>query len=399
MSAGIIDFRYYESVLSNTVTATAQIIETGNSDLGQGTLDGLPIRGGERANWSISDNQGHTLQFPLYVNRARDGLPGTQKDVYIVDFASKEYFANTQTRVVKRYEGKISDHVNSILTDVLQTQGVAQVDETSLEYNFVGNDRKPFYVCTWLASKAVPSQGVGSAAGFLFYQTRDGYNFRSIDNIFGQGQSVGKYLYNNSETEVSGQKKILNYTIESDTELHQNLTLGTYHNKSIFFDFFAMDYREKSYSIDDQEGGVQTAGNKGNQFNFVAKEFTQTPSRFMTHILDIGVNPKGTGDDQLKNWQSEEGEGNFKVEDTQVQSIMRYNQLFTVKTQITIAGDFRIKAGDLIECNFPELSDGNPTNTNDESGGIYMVAHVCHRVTPDSSFTSLGLIRDSYGRK
>ena len=62
-----------------------------------------------------------------------------------------------------------------------------------------------------------------------------------------------------------------------------------------------MDYREKTYSIDDQEGGVQTAGNKGDQFNFVLKEFTQTPSRFMTHILDIGVNPKGTGDDQLKN--------------------------------------------------------------------------------------------------
>ena len=399
VSAGIVDFRYFESVLSNTVTATAQIIETGNSDLGQGTLDGLPIRGGEQANWSISDNQGGTLQVPLYVNRARDGIPGTQRDVYIVDFASKEYFANTQTRVVKRYEGKISDHVNSILSEVLQTQGVEQVDETSLEYNFVGNDRKPFYVCTWLASKAVPSQGVGSAAGFLFYQTRDGYNFRSIDNIFGQGQSVGKYLYNNSESEVSGQKKILNYTIESDTELHQNLTLGTYHNKSIFFDFFAMDYREKTYSIDDQEGGVQTAGNKGDQFNFVAKEFTQTPSRFMTHILDIGVNPKGTGDDQLKNWQSEEGEGNFKVEDTQVQSIMRYNQLFTVKTQITIAGDFRIKAGDLIECSFPELSDGNPTDSNEETGGIYMVAHVCHRVTPDSCFTSLGLIRDSYGRK
>ena len=71
--------------------------------------------------------------------------------------------------------------------------------------------------------------------------------------------------------------------------------------------------------------------------------------------------------------QSEEGEGNFKVEDTQVQSIMRYNQLFTVKTQITIAGDFRIKIGDLIECSFPELSDGNPTDSNEETGGIYMV--------------------------
>ena len=28
-----------------------------------------------------------------------------------------------------------------------------------------------------------------------------------------------------------------------------------------------------------------------------------------------------------------------------------------------------------------------------------MVAHVCHRVTPSDSYTSLGLVRDSYGKK
>ena len=61
-----------------------------------------------------------------------------------------------------------------------------------------------------------------------------------------------------------------------------------------------MDYREKSYSIDDQEGGVQTAGTRVINIILSSKEFTQTPSRFMTHILDIGVNPKGSGDDQLK---------------------------------------------------------------------------------------------------
>jgi len=400
VSAGVVDYRYYESVLSNTFSSTVQIIETGNSSLEQSTLDGLPIRGGERASISIQDNKGNTLNVPLYVNRARDGLPGTQKDVYTLDFSSKEYFGNTQTRVVKRYEGKISDHVNQILTEVLPVGGELDIDETSLEYNFIGNDRKPFYVCTWLASKSVPGQGVGSAAGFLFYQTRDGFHFKSIDNIFGQGEPVGKFNYNNTGNKVEGNDdNILNYSIESDTELHQNLALGTYNNKSIFFDFLKMDYREVSYSIDDQENGVKVAGKKGDHYNFVAKEFSETPSRFMTHVLDIGVNSKGTGDEQISNWKEEEGEGNFKSEKTQVQSIMRYNQLFTVKTTITIAGDFSIKAGDLVQCDFPELTGRTTSNTNEESGGIYMVAHVCHRVTPSDCLTSLGLVRDSYGKR
>ena len=82
-----------------------------------------------------------------------------------------------------------------------------------------------------------------------------------------------------------------------------------------------------------------------------------------------------------------------------VQSIMRYNQLFTIKTQITIPGDFSIKAGDLVTLDVPELK-GSPTKElNPESGGIYMVASVCHRVTPGSSLTSLDLVRDSYGKK
>ena len=90
---------------------------------------------------------------------------------------------------------------------------------------------------------------------------------------------------------------------------------------------------------------------------------------------------------------------NFDIKDTMVQSIMRYNQLFTVKTDITIPGDFTIKAGDIIECSFPELSGSESEEVNSETKGKYMVASVCHRVTPDSSTTSLSLVRDSFGGK
>ena len=38
-----------------------------------------------------------------------------------------------------------------------------------------------------------------------------------------------------------------------------------------------------------------------------------------------------------------------------VQSVMRYNQMFTIQTNITIPLDVSIKAGDLIHCDFPEL--------------------------------------------
>ena len=421
LSAGVVDYRYYESVLSNNVTATATVVETGfQEDKGKigdapGTIDGLPIRGGERTDITVEDTYGNELKLDdgLYVNRVRDVDPGTQTDVYFLDFASKEYFANEQTRVRKRYEGKISDNVTTILQDVLQTDMKIEVDNTGVTYNFIGNEKKPFYTCTWLASKAVPEKVEGAdpkpkggnekggPAGYLFFQTRDAFNFKGIDNIF-SGKSTKKYIYNNTPGLPEGyDAKVLTYDINRDIDLQENLMLGTYNNRSIFFDYFAFNYRVKNYDITKQKQYISTAGKEDKEVGeTVAKEFTASPTRLMNHVLDVGTLPKGiTTAAQLEDWKNDPAESNFKAEDIMVQSIMRYNQIFSIKTQITIPGDFSIKAGDLVTLDVPELK-GSPTKElNPESGGIYMVASVCHRVTPGSSLTSLDLVRDSYGKK
>tara|TARA_B100000513_G_scaffold124425_1_gene55149 strand:- start:225 stop:587 length:363 start_codon:yes stop_codon:yes gene_type:complete len=120
----------------------------------------------------------------------------------------------------------------------------------------------------------------------------------------------------------------------------------------------------------------------------------------MSFIMDTGVMPSGiTSQDQLNTWSGEKEKENYDVANTMVQSIMRYNQLFTVKTDITIPGDFSIKAGDLIECDFPKLAGDEVKDVNPETKGTYMVASVCHRITPNSTTSSLSLVRDSFGGK
>ena len=174
ISGGVQEYRYYESVMSNHITATATYLETGNDQDGasKGVLDSLPIRGGEKTQIQVNDasQEQNRIELPngLYVNRIRNAIPGTQQEMYYIDFASKEYFLNEQSRVLKRYEGKISDNVDTILRDVLKTTGQVDIDETSIEYNFYGNNRKPFYIVTWLASKSVPKKGQGKIDYALF---------------------------------------------------------------------------------------------------------------------------------------------------------------------------------------------------------------------------------------
>ena len=431
LSAGVVDFRYYENVLTNSVTATATCVETGYQadDKGgasgqQSTVDGLPIRGGERTDITIEDAYGNELTFEegLYVNRLRDVDAGTSKDVYFIDFATREFFANEQTRVIKKYEGNIGDNVEKILKDVLKVTSDIEIDKTAVPYNFIGNDRKPFYICTWLASKSIPEMatqdgksGISGAAGYLFFQTRDGYHFISIDKIF-TGEPKKRYIYNNSPGLPEGyDAKVLTYDIDSDVDVGQNLMMGMYNNRSIFFDPLSFSYEVRSFpepEVPPVEGQIveepvpskeqyldktENAAEKPAD-ELIAKEFRESPSRLMSFVLDTGALPSGiTSQEQLDKWKSDKAKPNYDAKNTLVQSIMRYNQLFTVKTKITIPGDFSIKAGDLVQCDFPELSGNESKEVNSESKGIYMVASVCHRITPDSSTSSLSLVRDSFG--
>ena len=412
ISPSVVEFRYFESVLSNTVTATAAVIDTGvqaDSKIGEGSIiDALPIRGGERVDISVVDNYGEEVSLVLFVNRVRNANPGTSQEVFFIDFSSREYFANEQFRVTKRYkDAPISTHVS----DISKAMGIIEIDidDTAGNYNFYGNDRKPFYILTWLASKSIPSSsgqgtGLGGAAGFMFYQTKDGHFFKSIDNLLDQ-DAKKTYVYTGSiglpdDEDYDG--KIVSYNIKADIDVQQNLALGVYNNRTIFFDPLSFSYVIQGFNVDQQESKITTAGDKeATAARLLNPELLQTPSRLMSRVLDVGFNQPGSGDEQIE--QVREGgqaKPNDKTPMNLVQSVMRYNQLFTIQTEIKVPGDFSLRAGDIVKCVFPQIGPEDTSGPiNNETSGEYLVAHVCHRTTPKDTYSSLTLVRDSYRTK
>lgn len=414
VSSLIQELKYYENILSNSLTLSVVIADSGGlepyKDDMIGILDGIPIRGGERVVIEFSDSQSkkNTLSFSehsFYINRIKNLNPGTSHDVFMLELFTREFLANEQSRVVKRYDGKISDNVVKILQDKngLKTKKKIDADATVLPYNFIGNDRKPFYVCTWLASKSVPeaSGKINGAAGYFFFETYDGFKFKSIDVLLAQPPKDGKkFVYTNApsiEESTDYTTKITFVDVERDMDLQQNLLMGTYANRSLFFDFYAMDYEIRNYSLKfDQKDKIKPAEDN---VLFVPDEFTRSPSRFMNLLLDLGTLPSGeTPDKQLETWKGNPNQPNFDAPKTMVQAIMRYNQLYTIKTNIVIAGDFSLRAGDIIECDFPDLAKKQTKEPNKETKGYYLIASLCHRVTPSDTYTSLTLVRDSFNK-
>ena len=67
--------------------------------------------------------------------------------------------------------------------------------------------------------------------------------------------------------------------------------------------------------------------------------------------------------------------------------------------EITIAGDFSLHAGDVIFVDIPPVKDKVDDTVNKQSGGLYIIADLCHYITTEGTWTKLNLARDSFGRK
>ena len=78
---------------------------------------------------------------------------------------------------------------------------------------------------------------------------------------------------------------------------------------------------------------------------------------------------------------------------------MRYNQMFATRVSVTIPGNFSLHAGDLVFFDGPSLQEDTKNDEVDnDGGGLYIIASLCHYVSPERTLTKLSLIRDSFGR-
>lgn len=437
---------FYESVLATTITATIILLDTGfesppniDKKLSQqivtaGIINQLNLRGGEKVEFEIEDNNPSNagkdrsiIKLTMYVNRVRDIDNSTLKNIFVLDLVSKEFLINEHTRVLKRYDGPISESIAKILSfqnasnydfgPKGQSRGSfmkrPEIQTTKFSYNFIGNTKKPLYTCQWLASKAVPQDTKSdSQAGYFFYQTRERFHFVSVDaslegKSFIEDPEEGKqkiqknFFYTNTGANNEGNgANILNYSVKRTTDLQKDLALGVFHNFSQYFDFFGMNYKFYRYDVTKEMKAILDKRTTKDFLNIPSRVVTESPSRYMTHILDIGTLPEGKNStQQLANWRAsrETRESpNYKAEQTMAQSIMRYNQLFATQLTVLVPGDFTISAGDPVNVSITSLN-AESEERDAVLSGTYMVANVCHRINSSETLTSMDLIRDTRG--
>jgi len=420
LTAGVVSVDYYEDILSPTVTAKIRVINTGDSIAKEGLKEkqsiynGLPLRGGERLSMKILD-QGKTgkgkekkgLDFSnpekyLFVSSITQVLQEEQRESFLLNLVSREAITNETTRVYKRYKGRISDTVRKILTDPLIGLNVDKsklnkiVESTKGSYDFVGNLRKPFSTLISLASKSIPVKSGDATAGFVFFQTQDGFRFSSIDSLIKQ-KSKATYTYtdvNESSITKNNDYKILQYTVDKNQNLIENLRMGTYSFRRLSFNPLSFQFKQEVYNYGDKNSPkkndrMNNLGTKELQLPKISDDskltLDQLPTRTVSQIVDVGASTTISKDD------------NYPADKYQGQNVVRYNLLMTQSVSMTVPCNTDLKAGDIITCLFPKISREDENEYDSEESGKYMIKELCHHFEAKRSFTSMTLVRDTYG--
>ena len=425
---GTVRLLYWESILADTVSASIVFTDAGNTMTAnkktkRGTrkskkkvsaVEGLPILGGEKVNLKFTDNQGNTLDFndkngSLILND-RPTIPTdsqTSSKSYELILGSPEFVTeNEKVRVRYPSAETLSEQVKNIFKKVLKTKKKLDIEDTKNSMNYIGKNRKPFYVINDLSKKSVSagSQELGFSAGYLFWETSEGYHFKSIDTIL-TGEQKKKIIYNESaDNKIPKGYDIKALTLETSNRVNvqKKYQIGAYCTRSIEINGYDTNYKSTIINAFDpkvQEKLKLSGGYFAPENDAFTKEGADAQfSRTTYYFADVGQQHMGETEEQIEKSKEE----NFKKSEVVNQSIMRYNQLFASQITITIPGDFSLHAGDCVWMDIPEVSESENKACGDDvnkvDGGLYTIADLCHYITAKQTYTKLNLIRDSFGR-
>ena len=380
ISGGNPTITYFESLKSPSISLSIQFIDVDQLISREG------ITGGEYLDLIIqTPNYDDFVISPdkhfLMLNSVKDVKTSSSKQIATLEFVSVESIVNETSRVSKRFSGNVSDLVMQLLIGDkrgIQTSKNLDKDQAFNKYSFVGNMKRPFDTIQWLCPKAATDD---TNCGFLFYETLDGYFFKSIQKLL-DGDAI---VYEKPEKPVDSDFKIIENNLDSTNDIGMNCRLGMYANKTIYIDLETGTTKTTDYKI--SEIGLKKPPKLPNGL----EDF---PTRLMLRLLDKGAMQKGS--------KKDEGEKETELAIFQNKSYARNNLLFSQALSISVPFNPDMRVGQMIEVRLPvkksddqEQTDYGSERDNDISGK-YLVSELKHSIGNRKANTQLKLIRDVF---
>ena len=388
--------KYYENVVDPSIHVEITFADT------FGSLDKFRIRSGSTVRLVVSHpSQEGELTLTLTISNIVAHTKDQKREIYTFVCETIGTFSNHTTRVVKRYDGQISNSVKDILTKVLEIpEDQIEVDPCKNKMTFYGNYRRPFKVISNLCPKTIPPDVDGDdansgSAGYLFYQTQDKYHFKSIDKLFDSEQTPPvKEIYKMTPFK-DGLDLENNFMLASEPNFKENhdlikkLRTGAFSTSNWYFDVVTRKFtvaNNYNYGNALERKHLKTA----NEDALPPEDFIKPTTRFILGTLDSATteeNADGKGNDVDKQTQAYH----------QAQASARYSAMFSQVLEFTIPMNLSLRVGQILNLEFPFINTDKKTTKKSPHSGKYMISRLSHEFgNSEGDYTGISCVRDSF---
>ena len=418
LSEFIIELNLYEDLFKNYLHGNLVLTDSRN------IIDKYNIHGEEFLNIklrtpSFPDTNVIEKTFRVYKLTDRTIVRDKNTQNFVLHFISVEFFYDVNLPLFAPFEGTVTDVAGKIFSDFLATSrnfNVSESDntisenpkgtdliiinESSNKVKFISPGWSPLKCINWLASKAIPKDGV--AKNFIFFESNKNFYFGTLENLFRDAHEsknyLGRYLISasNVREDKSSQNVAREMFLAKDVEMVEstdyikNYTNGYLGNRLIYLDVFSKEYQLIDYDhTANYEKQFHSSG-KGTEAKPIFNK--DTFKNFATNISFYPKNPK-----LFDNYKDNINEKMGEIHGNRLSSML---ELTNIKMNMTVPGRTDAEVGRIIYFEYPSMGAKDEKDTESSSqdklySGYYIISAIHHRVTKMEHEMIMEVIKDS----
>ena len=397
---GVIDFQYFEDLYSPVVTALAVISNTGNTIDGQGLYHGLPIIGGEQVNIKIKTpfdaifEKPGSFEYTMIVDKVTNYISDRQMEGFVLHLTSREAITARQIRVSRKYTGTTIDKTLSKIIGLVQPTQPVDFEQTETVWPLTGNMKLPFWWAIKLAARAVPVGAKSNSAGFFFWQTKRGFNFKSMDGLsktaIKNKKIVQRYYYR--QTFEDGHRNpryqattLLDFRVNKTIDLSESISKGEYSSNRLIIDPYNYGITPQSQSKFEPKGVTKLGEQKPVPEIVNPKQSRTNDSRTFVAMYNIGTLDLGVSSSRA-----------YDPLDSIGQAAARYSSFTSIDCHVLVPVNTNLCAGDPVILEFPKVSIDS-AEYDRRSSGLYIIKEITHKFFSNRSYTAMRLVKDAHG--
>lgn len=384
---------FYQSIISSSLYC--QIVV---SDIGENLIETIPLIGRERIQLTISTPAAN-YDLNFYIHKIDGRVMQEKNQAYVVHAVSKEALDNEFTRIRERVDGKKAEAFLKEKVKLISDKKFDNVDATLYPFDMYVPNWRIFDTAIWMSRRSVPVKNK-SSVGYLFYETVDGYNFKSLDTLFDADAYPNKntkYTFIQGNTSASNSElnnyRIINYSSPKAFDIFDDLRNGAFSHNALYVDINNRNFQNWNTNASTY---WKDMSHLNKMTPYQDTELLHKPSRLIYRPTTIST----FGWKDLSNEEIDKLNHVDEVNKNYEKSIYRYYFLEYNKLEVAIPGDLKLQPGYVINVSIPSPKKSSDGKVREDSriSGRYIVHSVKHTILNRTELRTIAtLTRDSFG--